>query len=51
MHPDAPELVAQAVYAREAEWACTAEDLLRRRTTLSLRGLTVADADRLLTQA
>ena len=43
LHPDAPELVAQALYAREAEWACTPEDVLRRRTTLMLRGLTVAD--------
>jgi len=43
LHPDAPELVAQALYAREAEWACTPEDVLRRRTTLALRGLTVAD--------
>jgi len=51
LHPDAPELVAQAVYAREAEWACTPEDVLRRRTTLALRGLTVADADRLLAGA
>ena len=43
LHPDAPELVAQAVYAWEAEWACTPEDVLRRRTTLALRGLTAAD--------
>jgi len=43
LHPDAPELVAQAVYAREAEWACTPEDVLRRRTTLALRGLTAAE--------
>jgi glycerol-3-phosphate dehydrogenase len=43
LHPDAPELVAQAAYAREAEWACTPEDVLRRRTTLALRGLTLAD--------
>ena len=43
LHPDAPELVAQAVYAREAEWACTPEDVLRQRTTLALRGLTAAD--------
>jgi glycerol-3-phosphate dehydrogenase len=26
------------VYARDHEWALTAEDVLRRRTTLSLRG-------------
>jgi glycerol-3-phosphate dehydrogenase len=34
----APELAAQVVYARRAEWALTAEDVLRRRTTLALRG-------------
>ena len=37
--PGAPEVVAQVVYAREREWAVTAEDVLRRRTTLALRGL------------
>jgi glycerol-3-phosphate dehydrogenase len=36
---DAPELVAQARYARDREWAVTADDVLRRRTTLALRGL------------
>jgi glycerol-3-phosphate dehydrogenase len=36
--PGAPELVAQAWYARDREWALTAEDVLRRRTTLALRG-------------
>jgi len=35
----APELAAQVRYAREHEWALTVEDVLRRRTTLSLRGL------------
>ncbi|MDQ3670014.1 MAG: glycerol-3-phosphate dehydrogenase/oxidase, partial [Actinomycetota bacterium] len=39
LHPEGPDLVAQAVYAVEREWACTAEDILRRRTTVSLRGL------------
>ena len=43
LHPDAPDLRAQAVYAREREWACTPEDILRRRTTLALRGLEVSD--------
>ena len=31
-------LGAQVVYAREREWALTAEDVLRRRTALSLTG-------------
>jgi len=39
LHPDAPDVAAQAVYARRREWAVTAEDVLRRRTTLALRGL------------
>jgi glycerol-3-phosphate dehydrogenase len=37
--PGAPEIGAQVVYAREREWAVDAEDVLRRRTTLALRGL------------
>ena len=32
------EVEAQVLYAREREWAVTAEDVLRRRTTLALTG-------------
>ncbi|MFE2050886.1 FAD-dependent oxidoreductase [Streptomyces sp. NPDC059459] len=39
IHPDAPEIMAQVVYARDHEWAETADDVLRRRTTLTVRGL------------
>ncbi|MFF0451543.1 FAD-dependent oxidoreductase [Streptomyces sp. NPDC004609] len=39
IHPDAPEIWAQVVYARDQEWAQTADDVLRRRTTLTIRGL------------
>jgi glycerol-3-phosphate dehydrogenase len=39
IHPDAPEIWAQVVYARDREWAETADDVLRRRTTLMIRGL------------
>lgn len=39
LHPDGPDIAAQAVYARRHEWACTDDDVLRRRTTLALRGL------------
>ncbi|HEX3256409.1 MAG TPA: glycerol-3-phosphate dehydrogenase C-terminal domain-containing protein, partial [Gaiellaceae bacterium] len=39
LNPDAPDIAAQAVYAQRREWACTREDILRRRTTLGLRGL------------
>jgi glycerol-3-phosphate dehydrogenase len=43
IHPDAPEIWAQAVYARDHEWAATADDVLRRRTTLTIRGLDTDD--------
>jgi glycerol-3-phosphate dehydrogenase len=42
LNPGAPDVVAQAVYARAREWACTDEDVYRRRTTLALRGLAPA---------
>jgi glycerol-3-phosphate dehydrogenase len=48
LHADAPDIAAQVVYARTHEWACTAEDVFRRRTTLALRGLAPADAERLI---
>jgi glycerol-3-phosphate dehydrogenase len=41
--PGAPEVGAQVVYAREREWAVDAEDFLRRRTTLALRGLATTE--------
>ncbi|OON82281.1 glycerol-3-phosphate dehydrogenase/oxidase [Streptomyces tsukubensis] len=43
IHPDAPEIWAQAVYARDHEWAETPDDVLRRRTTLTIRGLATDD--------
>ncbi|CAM5698819.1 Glycerol-3-phosphate dehydrogenase OS=Streptomyces glaucescens OX=1907 GN=SGLAU_06885 PE=3 SV=1 [Streptomyces glaucescens] len=39
VHPDAPEIWAQVVWARDYERAETADDVLRRRTTLTIRGL------------
>jgi len=39
VHPDAPEIWAQVVYARDHEWAQEVDDVLRRRTTLTIRGL------------
>jgi glycerol-3-phosphate dehydrogenase len=39
MHPGAPDIWAQVEHAREHEWAATADDVLRRRTSLALRGL------------
>jgi glycerol-3-phosphate dehydrogenase len=47
-----PDVWAQACHAVENEWAVTAEDVLRRRTTVSIRGLGTpeveARVDRLL---
>jgi glycerol-3-phosphate dehydrogenase len=47
LHPDAPDVAAQIGYAREREWACTNDDLLLRRTTLGLRGLSVPELETL----
>jgi glycerol-3-phosphate dehydrogenase len=38
LSPDAPDIAASAVYAAASEWARSAEDVVRRRTTLALRG-------------
>jgi len=43
LHPDAPDIGAQAVFAAREEWATGAEDVIHRRTTLGARGLTGAD--------
>ena len=37
--PGGPDLWAQAAYARDVEWALCVDDVVRRRTTLELRGL------------
>jgi glycerol-3-phosphate dehydrogenase len=39
IHPAGPDIWAQAVYSLEREWACTVDDIARRRTTLAIRGL------------
>jgi glycerol-3-phosphate dehydrogenase len=44
IHPDGPDIVAQARFAVTDEWASTVDDVLRRRTTVALRGLAGADA-------
>jgi glycerol-3-phosphate dehydrogenase len=46
----APDIAAQAVYAAEREWARNPEDILRRRTTLALRGLADAELARRVEQ-
>jgi glycerol-3-phosphate dehydrogenase len=39
VHPDGLDIWAQVHHAVEAEWATTVEDVVRRRTTLAVRGL------------
>jgi glycerol-3-phosphate dehydrogenase len=39
IHPEGPDIAAQTLFAVRREWATTAEDVLRRRTTVALRGL------------
>jgi len=39
MHPDGPDVWAQAFFAVDEEWALTVEDITLRRTTLAVRGL------------
>ena len=43
IHPDAPVVWAQVYHGIAAEWARTVEDLVRRRTTLAVRGLATDD--------
>jgi glycerol-3-phosphate dehydrogenase len=44
----APDVAAQALYARTHEWARTVEDIAQRRTTIGLRGLTLPESDKLI---
>ena len=39
IHPAGPDVWAQVHHAVAAEWALTVEDVVRRRTTLAVRGL------------
>jgi glycerol-3-phosphate dehydrogenase len=39
IHPDGPDIWAQVIHARDHEWAMTVDDVTRRRTTLTIRGL------------
>jgi glycerol-3-phosphate dehydrogenase len=43
IHPDGPDVWAQADYGRDEEWALTPDDVLRRRTTVTVRGLATAE--------
>jgi glycerol-3-phosphate dehydrogenase len=46
IHPNGPDIWAQAVHARDYEWAATADDVVRGRTTVALRGLDTDDVRR-----
>ena len=39
IHPDGPDIWAQVSYGVTHEWACDVDDILRRRTTVAVRGL------------
>ncbi|HUQ60192.1 glycerol-3-phosphate dehydrogenase/oxidase [Lentzea sp.] len=39
VHPDGPDIWAQVEHARRTEWASEVDDVLRRRTTVMVRGL------------
>ncbi|WP_432828530.1 FAD-dependent oxidoreductase [Dactylosporangium sp. CA-092794] len=38
VHPDGPDIWAQVAFARDREWAVTVDDVMRRHTTLTVRG-------------
>lgn len=39
VHPDGPDVWGQVYHAIDQEWAVTVDDVVRRRTTLAVRGL------------
>src|ERR1700680_3129023 len=39
IHPRGPDVWAQVYHAVDREWATTVEDVVRRRTTVAVRGL------------
>jgi glycerol-3-phosphate dehydrogenase len=43
IHPASPDVWGQVRFAAEREWATTVEDVVRRRTTLAVRGLATAE--------
>jgi glycerol-3-phosphate dehydrogenase len=46
VHPGGPDVWAQVAHAVEREWATTVEDVVRRRTTLEVRGLATPEVRR-----
>jgi glycerol-3-phosphate dehydrogenase len=44
VHPEGPDVLAQAYFARDEEYALAVDDILCRRTTLAMRGLADAAA-------
>jgi glycerol-3-phosphate dehydrogenase len=41
--PGGPDIWAQVAFARDQEWAASTQDVVRRRTTLAIRGLDTAE--------
>jgi len=39
IHPEGPDIWGQVIQAKKEEWARTVDDVVRRRTTLQVRGL------------
>jgi glycerol-3-phosphate dehydrogenase len=48
VHPEGPDIWAQVYHAVDDEWAVTVEDVVRRRTTLGIRGLATENVRRRL---
>jgi len=46
VHPGGPDVWAQAAHAVASEWALTVDDVVRRRTTLEIRGLATPEVRR-----
>lgn len=45
IHPASPDIWAQAYHAADEEWAITVEDIVRRRTTLGIRGTETGEVE------
>ena len=43
IHPGAPDIAAQVVFAAREEWATSVDDVVQRRTMLAARGLVTPD--------
>jgi len=44
IHPEGTDVWGQVIHAVEQEWAITVDDVVRRRTTLEIRGQATPEA-------